>query len=48
MKPVPLDVNTPQGCYLLAAATVMTPDKSVSSNLSEPIRIETLAFLVRD
>jgi Na+/H+-dicarboxylate symporter/ABC-type amino acid transport substrate-binding protein len=48
LKPVPLDVDTPQGCDLLAAATVMTPDRSVSSNLSEPIRIETLAFLVRD
>jgi ABC-type amino acid transport substrate-binding protein len=48
LKPVPQDVDTPHGCDLLAAATVMTPDKSVSSNLSDPIRIETLAFLVRD
>lgn len=35
-------------CDLVASSTIMTPDRSVSSTLTDPIRNETVAFLVRD
>lgn len=48
LDPIPQGKQMLTMCDLLASSTVMTPDRSVSWQLSDQIRTETLAFLVQD